>query len=122
AMPWASFMLNGIVVRELVDASPERAGRVLGTALRLRFAAGAIGAAFLVGGVAVLQPAEVGWVALAGLTLLAQPAGIVDAWFQRHLASRRMVVAQTIAIYSGAALKLGLVGLGAPLGAFIAMI
>ena len=43
---------------------------------------------------------------------LGATSGMVDLWFQRHLQSRRSVVARLVAVAAGSALKLGLVAGG----------
>jgi len=113
----ANLGLEGVVVSELIRR-PDRAGAILGTALRLRLWSG-LATAVLVGGLA----AAVGFedarlVAIVAVGLLFQPAEVVDLWFQRHLDSRRTVVARFVGIMAGATVKLWLVVNGAGLAAF----
>lgn len=115
----AVFGLEGVVVNELVR-QPDRAGAVLGTALRLRFAAGGVSAALLnllAWTLPDLRP-DAPLISRISLILLLQPVEVVDLWFQRHLDSRRTVVARFMGIAAGATLKLWLVASHASLAAF----
>jgi len=113
----ANLGLEGLVVNELINR-PGQPGAVLGTAFRLRLGGG-VAAAVLLGGLAfALDRSDAGLIAIVGLALLFQPAEAVDLWFQRHLDSRRTVVARSVGIMAGATLKLWLVARGAPLTAF----
>ncbi|MCC5022727.1 MAG: oligosaccharide flippase family protein [Candidatus Synoicihabitans palmerolidicus] len=105
-----------------MSSTPSSAGAILGTALRLRFLGGLTAIAPLIGIAYFVLPDVWTLVALASLSLLLQPAAVVDLWFQRHLASRRSVIARTTVIYTGGATKLLLVAFGAPLVAFVAML
>lgn len=117
----ANFGLEGLVVHELVRR-PAMAGTVLGTAFRLRLAAGT--SAFVV--VAALGFLVPDWrpalvpVLLAGSTLLLNPVEVIDLLFQRHLESRRTVIVRFTAVVLGALLRLALIGLDAPVSAFAA--
>jgi O-antigen/teichoic acid export membrane protein len=116
----ATLGLEGVVVNELIRR-PDDAGAVLGTAARLRLAAGAV---------TVVVVALIGWfgpwrgetdgrlVAIIALMLLFQPADVIDLWFQRHLDSRRTVLVRLVALLGGATLKLTLITVGASLAAF----
>jgi PST family polysaccharide transporter len=113
----ANLGLEGVVVSELIRR-PAQAGAVLGTALRLRFVAG-LATAVLLGALGfALHAADAPLVAIVALGLIFQPAEVVDLWFQRHLDSRRTVVARFTGIMAGATLKLWLVVKGAALPAF----
>ena len=117
--PLASLGLEGVVVNEMIR-QPDRAGAVLGTAFRLRLLAGIV-AAGLLAAVSWLTPAlhsDALLLSVVSLGLLIQPVEIIDLWFQRHLDSRRTVVARLLGIGAGATLKLWLVANGASLGAF----
>ncbi|MBL9216100.1 MAG: oligosaccharide flippase family protein [Opitutaceae bacterium] len=113
----ANLGLEGVVVDELIRR-PAQAGAVLGTALRLRLAAGLATAALLGGLAALATPADAPVVAIVALGLAFQPADVIDLWFQRHLESRRTAVARLVGICAGATLKLWLAAAGAPLAAF----
>ncbi len=115
----ASLGLEGVVVNELIR-QPARAGAVLGTAVRLRLMAGVITAGLLAS-VFWLAPGlrtDALLVSIISLGLVIQPVEVVDLWFQRHLDSRRTVVARFVGILAGATLKLWLVATGAALPAF----
>lgn len=116
----ATLGLEGLVVSELIRR-PAQSGAVLGTAFRLRFAAG-LATSALLSLVAWLwpwgAPADAWLVVIVSTLLLFQPADVVDLWFQRHLDSRRTVLVRLAALLAGGALKLGLVAGGAPLSAF----
>ncbi|MBI2498362.1 MAG: oligosaccharide flippase family protein, partial [Opitutae bacterium] len=117
--PLAVLGLEGVVISELIRR-PTQTGIVLGTAFRLRLMASIITAGLL-GAVFWLTPAlrsEALLVSVVGLGLLFQPVEVVDLWFQRHLDSRRTVVARSVGIVAGATLKLWLVAIEAPLTAF----
>lgn len=113
----ANLGLEGIVVNELIKR-PAQSGAVLGTAFRLRLMGGLITAglvATLAGG---LLGEDAPLVAIVAFCLLFQPSEVVDLWFQRHLDSRRTVVARSVGIFAGATLKLWFVATGASLSAF----
>lgn len=113
----ANVGLEGLVVSELIRR-PGRPGAVLGTAFCLRLAGG-IATALLVSGFAFgLGLEDAGLIAIVATGLLLQPIEVVDLWFQRHLDSRRTVVARFMGICAGATLKLWLVVRGASLSAF----
>ncbi len=115
----ANLGLEGVVVNELIR-QPARAGAVLGTAFRLRLMAGAV-TTVLLASLFWLTPAlrsDALLVSIVALGLVVQPVEVVDLWFQRHLDSRRTVVARSVGILAGATLKLWLVATGAALPAF----
>ena len=115
----ASLGLEGVVVNELIRR-PDQAGAVLGTAMRLRLLAGAV-ATGLLSGTSWVVPAlraDALLISIVSLSLLLQPVEVVDLWFQRHLDSRRTVVARFVGIVAGATLKLWLVASGAELATF----
>ncbi|WP_221030578.1 oligosaccharide flippase family protein [Actomonas aquatica] len=121
AVPWATLSLDAVVVRELVRR-PDEAGGTLGTACLLRVGGGltAIVGMAIAGRVAL--PGQWPLLLLASLSLVFQANNVIDLWFQRHLQSRRAVISRTSVIYAGAAVKLLLVVLDAPLLAFVATI
>ena len=116
----ATLGLEGVVINELIRR-PNQAGAVLGTAFRLRLAAGLVAAGLVALGVALWPgnlPADARLVLVIALSLLFQPVEVVDLWFQRHLDSRRTVAVRLVAVLAGSALKLWLVARNAPLPAF----
>ena len=110
--------LDGLVVGKLVQ-QPAESGAVMGTAFRLRLGAG-LATALLLGvfSLVAVPAADASLIAVVGLSLIFQAVEVVDLWFQRHLDSRRTVVARLCGIMAGATLKLWLVAHGAPLIAF----
>ncbi len=113
----ANLGLEGVVVSELVRR-PAATGAILGTALRLRFTAGLLTAAVVGLGAHWVVPGDAGLVAIVALGLGFQPADVIDLWFQRHLDSRRTVLARTVGIAAGGTLKLWLAAANAGLAAF----
>jgi O-antigen/teichoic acid export membrane protein len=116
----ATLGLEGVVINELIRR-PTQTGAVLGTAFRLRMAAGFSTAGLVALGVAAWPgsvSADARLVLVISLSLLFQPAEVVDLWFQRHLDSRRTVMVRLVAVLAGASLKLWLVSRNAPLPAF----
>ncbi len=115
----ATLGLEGVVVNELIR-QPARAGAVLGTAMRLRLMAGVVTAVLLAAAfwAAPALRTDALLVSIVALGLVVQPVEVVDLWFQRHLDSRRTVVARSVGIMAGATLKLWLVAVGASLPAF----
>lgn len=117
----ASLGLDGLVVGELVR-QPTEAGTMLGTAFRLRLAAGLVTAAGLTAA-AFLIPALRGsapLVAAASLVLAAQAAEVVDLWFQRHLQSWRTARTRFVTMLFGAGVRVVLVKISAPVAWFAA--
>lgn len=115
----ANLGLEGVVVNELVNR-PSQGGAVLGTACRLRLLAGLLTCGLLSAvfwSVPQLQT-EALLVGVISLGMLLQPVEVLDLWFQRHLDSRRTVVARFMGVAAGATLKLWLVARGAGLPAF----
>jgi O-antigen/teichoic acid export membrane protein len=113
----ANLGLEGVVVSELIR-QPARAGAVLGTAFRLRLAAGAATLGLLALPTRALMPDDAFLITVVALSLIIQPVEVVDLWFQRHLQSRRTVMARFVGLMAGATLKLCLVAANARLPAF----
>lgn len=113
----ANLGLEGVVVSELIKR-PAQSGAVLGTAFRLRLVAALATTGLLLGLTGRWFSADAPLVAVVMLSLLFQPVEVIDLWFQRHLESRRTVVARTVGIFAGATLKLWLAATGAGLSAF----
>jgi polysaccharide transporter, PST family len=115
----ANLGLEGLVVSEIIRR-PGREGAVLGTAFRMRIAAGAFTGILLFAAIG-FTPAtrhDIAPIAIISLGLLLQPAEVVDLWFQRHLQSRRTVAVRLAAVAAGGFLKLGLVLANAGVVAF----
>jgi len=114
----ANVGLEGIVVRELVKR-PEDAGRILGTAFRLRLFGGIatfglFAIAALLGGAG----SEAHLVGIIAVGLVFQPAEVIDLWFQRHLESRRTALVRLLAVLLSSILKLFLIVINAQVVAF----
>lgn len=118
----AGLGLDGILVRELSQRSAPD-GTVLGTALSLRWLAGALGwlVAVLYAGLAD------GWwqtqmqlVALTAAVLVFQPAEALELWFQSQGQAKRGVQARLLAYAASHATKVALILFEAPLIAFAA--
>ncbi|HEX5872422.1 MAG TPA: flippase [Longimicrobium sp.] len=112
--------LDGIVTRELVR-TPEQRDEILGTTLALRFG-GAVTVAVGIFLFVLLRGGNQG----SSSWLMAVIAGgavfdtldAVDLWFQSRTRSRVSVVVRSVAFFTGAAVKVGLIVAGAPLLAF----
>jgi PST family polysaccharide transporter len=122
--PVANLGLDAIVVRDLAR-NPERSGAILGTAAALKVA-GAAGS-LLLALVACLalwsgEPGQLLVTMIVCLGLLAQPADVVDWWFQANLRSRLTVTSRLAALALSAAVKVGLILMQAPLYAFAAAV
>jgi O-antigen/teichoic acid export membrane protein len=113
----ANVGLEGLVVSELIRR-PDRPGAVLGTAFRLRLIGGAVAALAVASLAAALDLDDAPLIAIVATGLILQPIEVVDLWYQRHLDSRRTVVARFLGVCAGATIKLWLVVRGSPLSAF----
>lgn len=116
----AALGLDGIVVRDLARR-PADAAPILGTALRLRLAAGlgcwALGAASAL----LLRPGDTQALLLAvlgGGSLALQSADTVALWFQSQGRSRLTVASRALAYCGASILKVGLILGDAPLWSF----
>jgi PST family polysaccharide transporter len=114
--------LDNLIVRDIA-ASPAQAGRVLGTALRLRLIAAGISYLALGAWIVLFQREDMTVsvvVLLAGLAILFQVSDVIDLWFQSRIQSRRTVVAKISPAWATAVFKVLLIQLGASLPAFAA--
>lgn len=115
----ADLGLEAVVKRELI-ATPERTPVLMACAGRLRLAGGAAAYGILLLGLFV------GWgdgtertlLAVAGLTLFQPVLCVTDLWFQARLAAKTSVPAQISALAAGAATRVTLILIDAPLVAF----
>ncbi len=111
--PLASVGLHQTVMRELI-ATPEKAGRLLGTtaALKLIF-----GSACLVVLCGYAMAFEVGTIRLlimlVGINLLLDASGAFDTWFESQTKARYVALSLNAAFLIGAVLKVALISLGA---------
>lgn len=116
--------LDAIVVRDIAQR-PADAPAVLGTALRLRLAAGMLGSATALATMALLRPGdtEALWLtALLAGGLLFQAADTVDLWFQSQLQSRRSVLAKTVAVVGANGVRVMAILAGAGPAVFAALV
>jgi len=115
----ASLGMDAVVVRELTRA-PAEEGRILGTAMRLRAAAGA--AAWLLATLAALPAREDGttrWlVGIAAASSVFVGAGVFDFWFQARIAARKVAFARVGVSLAAHATRIALIVAGAPMSAF----
>lgn len=112
--------LDAIVIRD-ISKELALANEVLGTALRLRLIASAIGCAAASITIYVAYPENVEsqiLVFLVGLGIVFQAADVVDLWFQSQSQSRRTVMAKAVSYAIAAILKIGLIVTNAPLWLF----
>lgn len=111
--------LDGIVTRELVR-TPEQREEILGTTLALRFG-GAVTVAVGIFLFVLLRSGSEGstWLmAVIAAGAVFDTLDAVDFWFQSRTRSRVSVVVRSVAFFTGAAVKVGLIVAGAPLLAF----
>jgi O-antigen/teichoic acid export membrane protein len=120
----ATLGLDSILVRD-VSHQPEQAPLLLGSVLRMRLAAGALGWCGTVAIVWFLRPGDNAALLLAsifGSSLLLYAAEVVDLWFQSQSRSRLTVWPRALAYMVVAALKVALVFTQAPVWAFAAAV
>jgi PST family polysaccharide transporter len=118
-LPLAELGVDLVVRRRLILA-PDDAGRLLALVWRARLVAGFLMVALLLCWLLLFSShsAESPLILILAITLL-YPAGMTaDLWLQANLLARRATLASWIALALGAAVRLQLVWLGAPLTAF----
>lgn len=118
----ASLGLDGPLVRDIAQ-HPDRTDAILGSAFRLRLAAGVAAWIAALGWITVLRPgdhAALVMMALAGAALIFQPADLVDLWFQSQHSSRTSIPYRIVAYCVVAAAKVALIVSSAPVWAFAA--
>lgn len=116
----AGLGLDQLVVRDLAR-DPTGAGPILGTAFRLRIAAGSVGWALMVGLTLFLRPADdiaLLLAAVLGAGLVIQAAEVVDLWLASRSRSKVSVLPKCWAYACAAAVKVMLIIYSAPLWAF----
>lgn len=115
--------LDPVVKREIIEA-PARAGVLLAESFRVRLVAGAVTYAVLV---ALLAAGSGGtgeerrMIALLGVSLFQPALFVPDLWLQAKLLAKWSVWSQTVALAAGAAVRLVLIMIAAPLIAFAAV-
>ena len=113
----AELGLDGVVRRELVQA-PERALPLLVVTLILRLAGGVVSYALLISMAQWADWKDRELLAILGLTLFQPALMVADPWFQSRLRAKYSVWAQVAALAVGAAGRILLIVIGAPLSAF----
>jgi PST family polysaccharide transporter len=116
----AAFGLPSIVVRDLVQRPAERAS-LLASALLVRLAGGGIAVALAVRIAALMRPGDLSSlevVAVVALAALPQAWDVIDYDYQSRMQARPIVIVRSISFAASAALRVGLVLLGAPLLGF----
>lgn len=114
--------LDGPVVREIAQ-NPGHASAELGSALRLRIGAGVLGWLAAILTVHLLRPGDMdalSMIAIAGASLIFQPAQVVDLWLQSESQSRVSIPFRLAAYCIVALGKIGLILAEAPLWMFAA--
>lgn len=107
----AKLGLDGIVVRDIARCRGD-APEILGTAFRLRVAAGLLAWGLALVSTALLRPGDYRallLVALIGGGLLLQAGDTIDLWFQSQIQSRRTVTAKALAYLVASGLKVAAV-------------
>src|SRR5947207_1027334 len=112
----ATLGIEGIVIRELVR-TPQNTELILGTACALRLVGGTLSVGLLY--LAALGASHATVVAplilVVSLAFLPQALEVIDLWFQKNIRSKFTVVAKGMAVLLGAAVKITLVQIKAPL-------
>lgn len=114
--------LESIVVRDIVLGKSATA--TLGTALALRLCGAALAIALTFAAILYMRPGDPVVLVLALLiapSVVFKSFEIIDLWFQSQVLSRYTVVATSAALLAGAAIKISLILLKAPLAAFAAV-
>jgi O-antigen/teichoic acid export membrane protein len=118
---FATLGLPAVVVRDLVR-EPDRARETLGTAFVLHLLGGLVACVVIVLLIGALRPDEPlakAAVSIMSLTLLAKVGDIARYWFDAQVQSKYVVWAEAGVYLVMAAVKVGLILLGAPLLVFI---
>jgi PST family polysaccharide transporter len=111
--------VDAVVRRELIH-SPQRAPSLLAAVWRLRLTAGAVcyGVVACWAAWGEKNQTEAGLLAVVGLWLFQPALAVTDLWLQANLRARTSVLAQMIALGFGAAARIALIELRAPLWTF----
>lgn len=121
----ADLGLNGIVVRDLVEADDDDQRRILGTTFVARATAGVACMGLAVGVVWYLRPDDVLTqivVFILSFQLLTRAFDVFDLWFQSEVQSRYSVIAKNTAFLCVAALKIGFILFDASLVVFAVLV
>ncbi len=118
----AALGMDTVVVRELTRC-PEEEGEILGTALRLRTAAGVV--AWLATAVAAFPAREdalTRWlIGIVGANSVFIGAGVFDFQFQARIRAKRVVLVRLGIALAAQAARIALIAAGAPLWSFAAL-
>lgn len=117
--------LNGIIVRDLVEADPKEEGRILGTTFGAKLTSGVFCIGVATGAVWTLRPDDALTqlvVFVLAFQLLGRAFDVIDLWFQSRVKSRFTVIAKSTAFLTVAASKVTLILFGAPLVAFATLV
>ena len=118
----AKLGLDGIAVRDIARSRAD-APEILGTAFRLRVAAGLVAWGLALISAALLRPGDTRsllLVALIGVGLLLQAGDTIDLWFQSQIQSRRTVTAKALSYLIASGLRVAAVLAGASIAVFAA--
>lgn len=120
--PIAFMGMYGIVTRELVNLKYDE-NKILGTSFILKLVASIAVVIFIT---ILVQFTELGsqsrWhIIIATLSLIASPFGVIDYYFQSKVQSKFVVLSQQIAYIITSLLRLLLIYIKAPVGAFVFM-
>lgn len=116
----SSFGLPGIVVRDIVS-DPKSSLETLGSGFALQVVGGIIAFSLVLILIPIFRPHEqsaIGVVAIIGLTLLFRGSESIKCWFESQVQSKYAVWAENSVFVAIAAIKIGLILIGASLLAF----
>jgi len=112
--PFASVGLHQTVMRELI-ATPDKAGRLLGTTAALKLMFGGVCLMVLCGYAVAFEVGTIRMlIMLLGINLLLDASGAFDTWFESQTKARYVALSLNAAFLTGAVLKVSLIALGAP--------
>lgn len=106
--------LNGVIIHEFVNHREEE-GRILGTAIWLRFVLGLLSMVLMLGVVYITDGNDKTMLTVALLQSVQLPFlcwDTVNYWYQSHMQSKYSVIAQTVAYMGAAAYKVYLLVTG----------
>ena len=112
--------LDWVVVRNLVR-SPERSDEILGSALALKLAGGALSFVSALAVILLLRPADplaTRLVSIIALGTVFQAFGVINFWFQSQVRSKYSAYARSASFLAISLVKIALIQLEAPLVAF----
>jgi PST family polysaccharide transporter len=120
----ATLSADDVIVRDLAQDESASA-RVLGSALLLRLVCGALCWVLAVAAAAWLHPPPDFFallIAVAGSTLLLQTTDVVDLWLRSQGRLRHIAIVRSASLFVGAAIRMALIAMQAPLFTFVAAI